>query len=223
MDPLASDPIPSPLTPILRHDGSLRYDLLTRVRFEQILTPQTLEDPAIAMIMKLCDQGVFHPLIELFGNIGLDRFSQSRLAIGKVVAHAGFARSPYATILKRALLKTVKSLQDREPKARSAEHLIAQPEAIEQLAREVLSLEARCANAGNARRQHSSCRMDYWRLWEMAWAVRIFDPNEKVIETLEKIYQRFTFLELREGERRRLQLPGGLRDPRLQEEIIELW
>ncbi|MBF0438955.1 MAG: hypothetical protein HQL93_07520, partial [Magnetococcales bacterium] len=93
-----------------------------------------------------------------------------------------------------------------------------------QLTRELLSLESRCATAKESRRHQSSCRQDYWRLWELAWSVRIFCADERVIESLERMYARHPALELREGERRKLQLPGGLRDPRLQDNgAVELW
>ncbi|MBF0125696.1 MAG: hypothetical protein HQM02_00645 [Magnetococcales bacterium] len=218
------DIFPNQLSAIMRSDGSLRYDMLSRKQFEAALPPFLLEDPGIGMIMELCDRGMFHPLKEIFGNIGLERFSSARQAIGQVLAHPDFARSQFSMALKRALLKAVKSLQDREPKARAAEHLIAQSDAIDLLSREILSLESRCGLAEGSRRQQSACRQDFWRLWEMAWAVRIYSPEERAIEVLEKMYQRYSCLELREGERRKLQLPGGLRDPRIPDEgVVELW
>lgn len=212
------------LAPILRADGSLRYDTLNRKHFLNVFAPSVLENPGMVVILELCDQGMFHPLNELFGNIGLDRFSQARRAIGNAISDPRLTNSSFAPSLKRALLKLVKAMQDREPKARAADHLITQSDMLDQLAREILSLESRCKLTMESRRQQAACRQDFWRLWELAWAARIFSSDDRVIESLEKMYARFSCLELREGERRKLQLPCGLRDPRIQEEgAIELW
>ncbi len=219
-----SQVVPLQLATIMRQDGSLRYDCLARKRLQDVLEPVVMEDPGVQVLLGLSDRGMFHPLSELFGNIGLDRFADARRAIGAAVEDPRLATSSFGGILKRSLLKVVKAMQDREPKARAAEHLIAQPDVMDQLARDSLALESRCGMAGESRRQQASCRQDFWRLWELAWAVRIFFPQEQVIESLEQLYARYSCLELREGERRKLQLPGGLRDPRIQDEgAVELW
>ncbi|MBF0614628.1 MAG: hypothetical protein G8237_01370 [Magnetococcales bacterium] len=216
--------IPAELAPLMRGDGSLRYDIVCGKSLEGVLPTTMHGDPAIRVMMELAESGMFHPLCEVFGNIGLERFIDARKAIQDASADPRLSASPYGPAIRYALQQTVQSMKDREPKARAAEHLIAQSDAIDQLSRELLNLESRCATTGESRRRQLSCRQEYWRLWELAWAVRIFSPEERVIESLEKMYARYPCLELREGERRKLQLPGGLRDPRLQEEgAVELW
>ncbi|MEO5331443.1 MAG: hypothetical protein H7839_05415 [Magnetococcus sp. YQC-5] len=215
---------PSQLAPILRSDGTLRYDILCGGRLHEMLPADLLADPGILVLLELCHQGRLHSLVEVFGNIDVDQFVQTRRAIGEAIVDPRLVGSPLATVLKRALLKAVKIIHDREPKARAVEHLIGQPDVLEQLHREVLSLESRCASAGETRHHQQSCRQDFWRLWEMAWAVRIYIVDERVIEAMEKMYNRFSCLELREGDRMKLQLPGGMRDPRVQDErAVELW
>ncbi|MBF0213767.1 MAG: hypothetical protein HQM00_09425 [Magnetococcales bacterium] len=216
--------VPEELAPLMRGDSSLRYDIVCGKSLEGVLPAAVRSDPAIRLMVELAERGLFHPLCEVFGNIGLDRFIDARRAIQEATADPRLTASPFGPAVRDALLQTVQAMKDREPKARAAEHLIAQPDAIDQLSREMLNLESRCAVAGESRRRQYSCRQEYWRLWEMAWAVRIFSAEERVIVALEKMYDRFPCLELREGERRKLQLPGGLRDPRLQEEgAVELW
>lgn len=215
---------PSQLAPILRSDGTLRYDMLCGGRLHEMLPSDILTDPGIQVLLELCQQGRLHSLVEVFGNIDVNQFSQTRRAIGEAIVDPRLLGSPLASVLKRALFKAVKIIHDREPKARAVEHLIGQPDVLEQLHLEVLSLESRCASAGETRHHQQSCRQDFWRLWEMAWAVRIYIVDERVIEAMEKMYNRFSCLELREGDRMKLQLPGGMRDPRVQDEkAVELW
>ncbi|MEO5345333.1 MAG: hypothetical protein H7834_03005 [Magnetococcus sp. YQC-9] len=221
---IMSEVVPVELAPIIRSDGSIRYDIICGKHLEAMLPGAMIKDSAIRVLIELTNQGMFHPLCEIFGNLGLDRFIEARKALADAAGDARLQAGPYGPFVRHALLQTVGAMKEREPKARAAEHLIAQPDAIDQLAREMFTLESRCATAGESRRRQSSCRQEYWRLWELAWAVRIFSAEEKVIESLEKMYARYPCLELREGERRKLQLPGGLRDPRLQEEgAVELW
>lgn len=216
--------IPVELAPIMRGDGSMRYDIICGKRLETVLPQAVHEDPALQVMVELVDRGMFHPLCEIFGNIGLERFIDARKALEAAARDPRLASEPFGPAVRHSLTQTVVAMKEREPKARAAEHLIAQSDAVDQLSREMLTLDSRCAVAGESRRRQSSCRQEYWRLWELAWAVRIFSPEEKVIESLEKMYARYPCLELREGERRKLQLPGGLRDPRLQEEgAVELW
>ncbi|MBF0341002.1 MAG: hypothetical protein HQL95_08590 [Magnetococcales bacterium] len=216
--------VPGALSPIMRGDGSLRYDIVCGKSLDGVLPSEMHQDPAIRVIMDLAHTGMFHPLCEVFGNIGLDRFIDARKAMNEAANDPRLANEPYGPALRHALLQTAQAMKDREPKARAAEHLIAQNDAVDHLSREILNLESRCSVAGESRRRQLSCRQEYWRLWELAWAVRIFSPDERVIESLEKMYAHYPCLELREGERRKLQLPGGLRDPRLQEEgAVELW
>ncbi|MBF0417112.1 MAG: hypothetical protein HQL86_02550 [Magnetococcales bacterium] len=216
--------VPGELSPIMRSDSSIRYDIICGKRLEAVLPPAVFKDPAIQVMIELMDQGMFHPLCEIFGNIGLDRFIDARKAMESASRDMRLAGGQFGPSVRRALIQTVDAMKEREPKARAAEHLITQTDAVDHLSREMLTLESRCAMAGESRRRQHSCRQEYWRLWELAWAVRIFSPEERVIESLEKMYARYPCLELREGERRKLQLPGGLRDPRLQEEgAVELW
>ncbi|MBF0190078.1 MAG: hypothetical protein HQL99_02890 [Magnetococcales bacterium] len=216
--------VPVELAPIMRGDGSLRYDIVCGKSLEGVLPVSLHQDPAVRVMMELAERGMFHPLCEVFGNIGLDRFIEARRLLGEAAKDPRLAAGPFGPFVKQALLQTMQAMKEREPKARAAEHLIAQSDAVDQLAREMLSLESRCTLAGESRRRQLSCRQEYWRLWELAWAVRIFSSEERVIESLEQMYGRYPCLELREGERRKLQLPGGLRDPRLQEEgAVELW
>ncbi|MBF0164431.1 MAG: hypothetical protein HQM01_08040 [Magnetococcales bacterium] len=216
--------VPGELAPIMRGDGSMRYDIICGKQLELVLPDAVYNDPAVQVMVELIERGMFHPLCEIFGNIGLDRFIDARKALEESTRDPRLSTGPYGSSVRRSLAQTAAAMKEREPKARAAEHLIAQPDAVDQLSREMLTLESRCAVAGESRRRQGSCRQEYWRLWELAWAVRIFSSEEKVIESLEKMYARYPCLELREGERRKLQLPGGLRDPRLQEEgAVELW
>ncbi|MBF0270850.1 MAG: hypothetical protein HQL98_02075 [Magnetococcales bacterium] len=220
----AGETVPVELAPLMRGDGSLRYDIVCGKSLVGVLPVSLHQDPAVRVMMELAERGLFHPLCEVFGNIGLERFIDARRQLGEATNDARLAVEPFGPFVKQALLHTIQAMKEREPKARAAEHLIAQSDAVDQLSRDMLSLESRCALAGESRRRQSSCRQEYWRLWELAWAVRIFSAEERVIESLEKMYGRYPCLELREGERRKLQLPGGLRDPRLQEEgAVELW
>ncbi|MBF0628892.1 MAG: hypothetical protein HQL91_11810 [Magnetococcales bacterium] len=216
--------MPSELNAIMRGDGSLRYDIVCGRHMEGVLPAELHQDPGVRVMIELAERGMFHPLCEVFGNIGLDRFIEARKTIAEASHDPRLSASRFGPAIHHALMQTVQAMKDREPKARAAEHLIAQKDAVDQLSREMLSLDSRCALAGESRRRQLSCRQEYWRLWELAWAVRIFSPEERVIESLEKMYARYPCLELREGERRKLQLPGGLRDPRVQEEgAVELW
>lgn len=207
------------LTIILRRDGSLRYDLMRQDHLEDLLPPEALKDPGVETILELSSKGVFNPMREPLGNIGLDLFATSRDRLSAAQKGIGISNSSYATPLVQAIGLTISDLERREPRAIAAEELVQDLEGSATILHDIMELEIFCNQAGSDDANQEKCRQIYWKLWEFAWARRIFVPENHIIETLENIYSRHPFLDTRLGERRTLAPPGEMHDPREEEDM----
>ncbi|MBF0454710.1 MAG: hypothetical protein HQL72_07850 [Magnetococcales bacterium] len=209
---------------ILRRDGSVRYDRMRKDNLEDLLPTEIWNDTGMETMKTLTTQGVFHPLREPLGNIGLELFANSKDRLSQAMEGVGISNSLYANPLVQAIGLTIIDLEKREPKAQQAEMYVQDPEGSAALLQEILTLELSCDVAFKEQNERDACRSHYWELWEFAWARRIFVPEDHVIEALENLYSRYPFLETRLGKRRIPAPPGNLADPRNEEEVEpELW
>jgi hypothetical protein len=206
---------------ILRRDGSIRYDRMRRDNLEDLLPAEAWDDSGIDTVLELTAEGVFHPLREPLGNIGVELFASSREKLSLAKCGIGISNSRYNIPLIQAIGITIADLEKREPRALDAELLVHDPEGNSILLQDIMGLEVNCSTAGKDKNQREECRQLYWKLWEFAWARRIFVAEDHIIETLENLYTRYPFLDTRLGQRRAPAPPGDLTDPRLEEECNE--
>ncbi|MBF0629456.1 MAG: hypothetical protein HQL89_00525 [Magnetococcales bacterium] len=209
------------LSIILRADGSLRYDRMTRGQLENMLDQEVLEDSGVEEVVDLAEQGTFNPLREALGSVGPDFFPRSSQAIARTLKTPAIENSRFAIPLARALQQTLHDLENRLPSAIQAQRLATDDGGNAKLLLDIMDLETSCLCEHGDERGREQCRNRFWKLWEFAWARRIFEPDDSVIEILEKLYSDNMFLEIRSGKRRALKPPGGMRDPRLEDEGIK--
>ncbi|MBF0107722.1 MAG: hypothetical protein HQL76_00910 [Magnetococcales bacterium] len=204
------------LSIILRADGSLRYDRMTRGQLESMLDREALDDPGVEQMVDLADRGTFNPLREALGAVGPDFFPRSRQAITCTLQTSAIENSRFAIPLSRALQQSLFDLENRLPNAIQAQRLASDDDGNTELLQDIMDLQASCLCQRGNEQDREHCRGRFWKLWEFAWARRIFDPDDTVIEILEKLYHDNGFLETRSGGRRTLKPPGGMHDPRLE-------
>ncbi|HIJ84955.1 MAG: hypothetical protein HW380_524 [Magnetococcales bacterium] len=202
---------------ILRADGSLRYDRMTREQLENLLDQEVLEDSGMGEVVDLAEQGTFHPLLGALGSIGPDFFPRSTQAISRTLKTPAIENSRFGVPLARALQQTLFDLENRLPSVIQARRLVNDDEGNAKLLQDIMDLETSCLCEHGDENDREQCRARFWKLWEFAWARRIFDPDDTVIEILEKLYDDNLFLENRSGGRRTLSPPGGMRDPRMED------
>lgn len=200
---------------ILRRDGSIRYDRMRQGKLEEIMPPEAWQDAGLNEVRNLTSRGVFNPLREPLGNIGLELFMDSREHLFRAQNAIGISNSRYSTPLVEAIGLTLSDLERREPRAREAEMIMEDPDGGASLLQDTLELELTCNHAGKSKKKQESCRHSYWKLWEFAWARRLFIPEDHIIEALESIYTRYPFLDNRNGQRRAPLPPGNMMDPRI--------
>lgn len=202
---------------ILRSDGSLRYDRITPGQLEELLDQEILADSGMEMMMDLAEEGVFQPLQVALGCINPDFFPRASRTIANTLRTASIANSRFAIPLGRALRQTLADLDNRLPSAVQAQSLATDVEGNSKILQEIIDLEASCLCGSNGA-DHDQCRLKFWQLWEFAWARRIFEPDDSVIEVLEKLYSDNPFLETRSGKRCQLKPPGAIHDPRADDD-----
>ncbi|MBF0421595.1 MAG: hypothetical protein HQL73_01235 [Magnetococcales bacterium] len=203
---------------ILRSDGSLRYDRMTPEQLEDLLDQETLEDPGVEKVVTLAREGTFHPLRQALGAVGPDFYPRSFQAVTHTLRTPAIENSRFAIPLARVLQQALFDLENRLPSAVRAQSLAVDREGNAKLLQEIMDLETSCLCDHGTNSGEDRCREKFWKLWEFAWARRIFEPDNSVIEILEKLYSDNSFLEIRSGQRRALKPPGGMRDPRLEDD-----
>ncbi|MBF0139868.1 MAG: hypothetical protein HQL74_06270 [Magnetococcales bacterium] len=199
---------------ILRSDGSLRYDRITPKQMEELLDQEILADSGMEMMMDLAEEGTFQPLQASLGCINPDFFPRASQTIASTLTTTAIENSRFAIPLARALRRTLADLDNRLPSAIQAQNLATDREGNAKILQEIMDLETSCLCGSGNGADHDQCRLKFWQLWEFAWARRIFEPDDSVIEILEKLYFDNPFLEIRSGQRRQLKPPGSIQDPR---------
>lgn len=206
----------NPLAPILRADCSIQYDKMLPEKMEEALSKKVLDDPGVHALYVLAKHNVFRPFVEVFGNIGMDRFVISRDAIVQLLKGPILAKSQFSDAIKRSLTIALAFLYRREPRAHVAELFLKSPDPVKTLMGNIQELDKVCATITDTenKEEQEKCRVIFWNFWEFAWSVQFFFYDESPVELLEQIYDRYPFLEQRIGDREGLQLPGGMQDPR---------
>lgn len=204
---------------LLRPDGSLRYDRMTREKLEELLDQEALEDSGVGKVVDLAEKGAFQPLREALGSVVPEFIPRSTQAISGTLKTPAIENSRFSVPLVRALQQTLYDLENRLPNVIQARFIATDDGGGAALLQDIMDLETSCLCEHGDESDHERCRKRFWKLWEFAWARRIFEPDNTIIEILEKLYTDNRFLEFRSGKRRILKPPGGMRDPRREEDV----
>ncbi|MBF0624332.1 MAG: hypothetical protein HQL82_05950 [Magnetococcales bacterium] len=199
---------------LLRPDGSLMADHLQHAHLEILAKLAPPGDPVCAALCMVAHADGARSLIDPAGNVGEKQFHYSRRIVGQALVFLKQTTngSGAGDEVARGLLALLESINQREAAIRVLEEAINAPYAEDQAQFLVSRLRADCDTILN-RSDQKQCIAEFWRLWELAWALYLTKNLDEPVIGLRSIYQHNPWLDRRRGERRRLTPPGGLQDP----------